>query len=310
MLPKTVVKFELRNPLVYLDPLNVNMANLYVELLKDSLTEYSYMAELAGLKYSISATNYGLNLSLSGFSDKMHVLLETVVERMASLKIDPQRFNILKESYTRNLINFEAEQPYKHAVYYVTLLISEKGWNKQQLLDCVNDFTVEDLQAFIPKLLTQNIFIESLVFGNVTQQRAKDFMHTVEAKLTHSTSFKLRPLCKSQLKNLRQIQLPEASSFVFLKNNTIHKTASIEVYLQCGMQSTKDNALVELFCQVINESSFNVLRTQEQLGYIVASGVRNFGGAQGVRLIVQSDRSPAFLDERIENFIKLTKVIL
>jgi len=72
------------------------MANLYVDLLKDSLNEYSYMAELAGLKYTVSATNYGLNLSVSGFSDKMDVLLETVVERMATLKIDPQRFAILK----------------------------------------------------------------------------------------------------------------------------------------------------------------------------------------------------------------------
>jgi insulysin len=91
-----VCKFELRNPLVYLDPVNVNMANLYVDLLKDSLNEYSYMAELAGLKYTVNASNYGLNVSVSGFSDKMDVLLDTVVERMATLKIDPQRFAILK----------------------------------------------------------------------------------------------------------------------------------------------------------------------------------------------------------------------
>lgn len=88
----------------------------------------------------------------------------------------------------------------------------------------------------------------------------------------------------------------------------IHKTVGIEVYYQCGLQSTRNNSLVELFCQVINEASFNVLRTQEQLGYIVASGVRNFGGAQGIRLIIQSDRPPTYLDERIENFLNLTKV--
>jgi len=58
---------------------------------------------------------------------------------------------------------------------------------------------------------------------------------------------------------------------------------------------------------VIGEASFNVLRTQEQLGYIVASGVRGYGGVCGVRVIVQSDKSPAYLDERIENFIKITK---
>ena len=96
-------------------------------------------------------------------------------------------------------------------------------------------------------------------------------------------------------------------NYVYLKKNVIHKTAGIEVYYQCGPQNSHDNALVELFCQVINEASFNVLRTQEQLGYIVASGVRNFGGAQGVRIVIQSDKSPNFLDERIENFIKLTE---
>ena len=106
----------------------------------------------------------------------------------------------------------------------------------------------------------------------------------------------------------RQIQLPDSCNYVFLKNNTVHKTTSVECYYQCGMQSTRDNAIVELFCQVINESSFNVLRTQEQLGYIVASGVRNFGGSKGVRLIVQSNKSPAFLDERIENFLRITRV--
>lgn len=97
---------------------------------------------------------------------------------------------------------------------------------------------------------------------------------------------------------------------MFTKNNVVHKTAGIEVYYQCGQQTTHDNALVELFCQVINESSFNVLRTQEQLGYIVASGVRNFGGVNGVRLIIQSDRPPLYLDERIENFLKMTQVLI
>lgn len=101
--------------------------------------------------------------------------------------------------------------------------------------------------------------------------------------------------------------MPDGGSFVFIKNNVVHKTSAIEVYYQCGVQNTHNNALVELFCQVINESCFNTLRTQEQLGYIVASGSRNFGGAQGVRVIVQSDRTPLYLDDRIENFINLTE---
>lgn len=97
-LPKAYLKFEIRNPLVYFDPVNLNMTNLFVELFRDSITEYSYAADLAGLRYGLNPNNYGLSVSFSGFNDKMNVLLETIFEKMASFKVDPQRFNILKES--------------------------------------------------------------------------------------------------------------------------------------------------------------------------------------------------------------------
>lgn len=224
-------------------------------------------------------------------------------------------------------MNFEADQPFKHSVYYLTLLISEKGWEKKQLMETVNDFSIEDLQHFIKQIFSQGLFVESIAFGNITPQvwfyfynlnklfnynviyfvfkKAKDLIKMVENKLTANNA---KSLEKIYLKNFRQFKLPEGQSHVFTKNNLVHKTAGIEVYYQCMEQTTRNNALVELFCQVINESSFNILRTQEQLGYIVASGVRNFGGVNGVRLIIQSDRPPNYLDERIENFIKLTQV--
>merc|ERR1712037_299718 len=59
----------------------------------------------------------------------------------------------------------------------------------------------------------------------------------------------------------------------------------------------------ELFGQIINEGCYNQLRTQEQLGYIVFSGVRRSNGAQGFRVIVQSERHPEYLDSRIEAFL-------
>ena len=98
LLPKAYIKFEIRNPLVYFDPVNLNMTNLFVELFRDSLVEFSYAADLAGLSYRVSPTNYGLNVLFSGFNDKMNVLLENLFEKMASFKVDPQRFKILKES--------------------------------------------------------------------------------------------------------------------------------------------------------------------------------------------------------------------
>jgi insulysin len=175
-------------------------------------------------------------------------------------------------------MNHQADQPYQHSVYYMTFLISEKGWTKRQLLHAIEDFTVDDLQQFIPKLLTQNVFIESIMYGNLTEQvkmnanklfifyfiilyliqTAKEYLKIVEDKLKSTNLIKcdkLRPLEKIHLNNFRQVKLPDGCNYVYLKPNTVHKTNAIEVYYQCGVQNSRDNALVELFCQVVRKKS-------------------------------------------------------
>ena len=40
------------------------MARLFVELLKDSLNEYAYAAEIAGIDYRLENTMYGIFVSI------------------------------------------------------------------------------------------------------------------------------------------------------------------------------------------------------------------------------------------------------
>ena len=46
-----------------MDPVHCNMAHLFVELLKDSLNEYAYAAEIAGVNYKLENTMYGIYVS-------------------------------------------------------------------------------------------------------------------------------------------------------------------------------------------------------------------------------------------------------
>ena len=88
----------------------------------------------------------------------------------------------------------------------------------------------------------------------------------------------------------------------------MHPTHCVEVYLQCGLEEIRANMLLELSTQLLKEPCFNVLRTQEQLGYIVFSGVRRAHGVQGLRFIVQSEKSPEYVDGRIEAFLHSIEV--
>lgn len=70
---------------------------LYSDLVTDSLSEYSYDADLAGLTYNFASHTAGLYISMHGYNDKMSVLVEHVLDRVKHLVIDPQRLIVLKE---------------------------------------------------------------------------------------------------------------------------------------------------------------------------------------------------------------------
>ena len=60
-----------------------------------------------------------------------------------------------------------------------------------------------------------------------------------------------------------------------------------------------------LLTQILSEPAFNILRTREQLGYIVACGQWTSAGSAevGMRILVQTERAPAYLEERVDAFL-------
>lgn len=187
LLPKANLSFEFVSPLAYLDPVSCNMTYMFVQLFKDALNEYAYAAELAGMRWELTNTKYGMILGIGGYNSKQHVLLDKIMEKLTNFKIDPKRFDILKENYVRGLKNFEAEQPYQHAVYYLAVLLAEQAWTKEELLAAADDLTVEKVEAFIPQILSK-MHIECLIHGNADKQKALHLVHLVEERLKSSVS--------------------------------------------------------------------------------------------------------------------------
>ena len=62
--------------------------------------------------------------------------------------------------------------------------MTEKIWTKEELLQAAveDNLTAEALQAFIPELLGR-IKIEMFIHGNMTPQKAKSILATVENRL-------------------------------------------------------------------------------------------------------------------------------
>ncbi|XP_033756882.1 insulin-degrading enzyme-like isoform X2 [Pecten maximus] len=298
--PKASIKYELNNPLTYLTPTNHVLTKLFVMLFKDSLNEYSYDAELAGLHYDLSATKYGITLAISGYSDKQPVLLKKIMDKLTQFSVDPDQFVIIREKLERILKNFRTDLTSSQVSSYTSELMSEVQWTHEEKLQAVQGVTVKLLEDFIPKIL-KNLYIEGLVTGNVTKQSVLAMTEMVENVLQSQSG--TRPLLVSERRRLREHQLPQGSYFVYERVNDVQKSSCCQVYLQCGPEDTNSNILLELLSQSLKEACFTTLRTKEQLGYIVRSGPLRSSGVQGYRILVQSDRSPQYVEGRIEAFL-------
>ncbi|XP_032591237.1 insulin-degrading enzyme isoform X1 [Drosophila grimshawi] len=300
--PKACMTFDMSNPIAYLDPLNCNLNHMMVMLLKDQLNEYLYDAELASLKLSVNTKPCGIDFTIRGFSDKQVVLLEKLLDHLFDFSIDEKRFDILKEEYIRSLKNFKAEQPYQHSIYYLALLLTENAWANVELLDAMELVSYDRVLNFAKEFF-QRLHTECFIFGNVTKQQATDIAGRVNKRLEATNATKLPILARQMLKK-REYKLLAGDSYLFEKENDYHKSSCTQLYMQCGAQTDYTNIMVNLVSQVLSEPCYDCLRTKEQLGYIVFSGVRKMNGANGFRIIVQSAKHPSFIEDRIENFLQ------
>lgn len=72
---------------------------------------------------------------MDGYDSKQHVLLECIVDKIVSFRVNPERFVIMKENYVRGLKNFETQQPYEHGAFYLSMMLTELAWSKKEYLE-------------------------------------------------------------------------------------------------------------------------------------------------------------------------------
>lgn len=87
--------------------------------------------------------------------------------------------------------------------------------------------------------------------------------------------------------------------------------SAIEYFIQiCEATDVPSRARLSLVAQIMQEPCFDQLRTKEQLGYLVFSGIRKQIANMGLRFIIQSEKDTIYLENRIEEFLDSLKTII
>ncbi|CDO94319.1 unnamed protein product [Kluyveromyces dobzhanskii CBS 2104] len=297
--PKCHIYVSMKLPQTFSTVVNSMLTSVYVDMIKDSLVDLQYDASCADLRISLGKTNQGIDIQVSGYNEKLTILLTRFLEGIRSFQPRESRFNVVKDRILQKLSNQQYDVPYNQISNEFNSLVNERSWTTKAKLDVTKDLTFEHLKGFVPTIFEQ-LYHESLVLGNFSVEMAYEINQLVDMLV-------LDRIPNLQVKNnkLRSYILPDDSTFRYESQleDKENVNSCIQYLIQFGPYTEELAAKASLIAQLIHEPCFDTLRTKEQLGYVVFSSAANTHGTTNLRVLVQSERSSPYLESRIVKFL-------
>ncbi|WP_456415274.1 insulinase family protein [Thiolapillus sp.] len=270
--------------------------SLLVDLVKDQLNAWSYPAQLAGLGYSITPTMEGLTLFIYGYDEKQSVLLEKVLAALKNPDLPEDRFKLYKDKLKRSLANQALERPYIQLLGERSRRLLSPSWSPAQKLQALEHLGREEVRVYASRLFDQ-VEARVLAYGNITIKEA-EAMHAV--------------LNKELLSASRLTDVPEPSLKIIPKGATEryryemdHPDSAVVINYQGNGKRIAEQARWRLLGHILASPFFNSLRTEQQLGYVVAAGFSEMENLPGMLFLAQSSVVSADeLQKRMETFVK------
>lgn len=293
-------------------PAFIVAAKLFISGFLESLNEYTYDARLSGMSASIELTSKGLQFKFMGFNDKLALFTESILHALQNFQPDERVFNRNKDVMLQEFLKFKTRQPYSHCDHFASLATETLQFPIDVMKIAVEKCTVASLNNFLGSTLSSS-FGTALVIGNIDSQEALGIIDKID------NTFKFSPLAKEKQSRKQIVLIPSkleapaaltpTSTDGYLisrpEPNENDKNSAAIFYFQIATKDTKSQVLTELLGCALEQLFYNSLRTKQQLGYIVQSGVRTRVGYDSLVFTVQSAiaTGPELIN-RVETFIQ------
>jgi len=307
-IPKAFQVVEFILPSSMEDAISLVCTMLYCRLFEDSLGEYTYAADIAGLSYSVSPFTHGIRLIIKGYNCKQFVMASTILEKMSSFVPTADRFKVFRDEIQRRLSNVSQNKPYTRAMIESDFVLEMDMPTYSEQLEVIKTLSFQTFFDFVSTKLFEYMYVEYFGMGNLSFEDSKSTLDNIKINFPHT-----KPITKDVERTLRYVLLPPKTKTIrrVYPENECEKNAAIEIFYKIGVDSVKISALHSLFSQIVSTAAFQQLRTVEQLGYIVHTGEKVSHEVHHFRVIVQSDKyTPSYLTQRVEAWILSVEELL
>lgn len=267
-IPQTSWIFEFRTPdFDPGSPVKIVLADLFVKAVKEKMNTIGYQAQLAGINYEIKRKDFGIALTIDGFSDKAPVLLKEILRCMTNCLPSETEFELYRQTLQREYQNFAKKSPLEQAGEYLRSVIYKKFSTEKQKAQAVNRITYEKFKNFTQELFAQ-LFVESVIYGDITEEQANEATQLV------LNSFHSEPYPKGIERRPEVVMLTDQQGPFFWDINSKIIGNAVILAIEQPTFSFKDRAAQQVLMLAIESPFFATLRTKQQTGYAVLSDDR------------------------------------
>ncbi len=306
-LPKAKVFINLHNQDVTDNAKDRLVAQLFSHSVNELISSYTYSAYIAGLNYQLRASDRGLELSMSGYHDKLHILLESIVSTMSSLTADnvsEEEFKRYKAQLKRRLENQLKAKPYERTISELRRWLRNPSFSQETLIRELDTVTLNDVLAFNQRL-QNSLYADIYVHGTLEPEAAEAISKVIKeayqpageriepAKISHISN---NQAANNQAAN-NQGANNQASNQYLQTISQQHPDSAISLYIQGQqfdpMTSDKARAHYALLAQIVSTPYYQWIRTEKKMGYIVSASPFPQNAVPGLIFIVQSPNASA-----------------
>ena len=294
--PEVMWIFNIKTPYTEeVNALNKVLLDLYIKCVNEQLKSVSYNAGEAGLEFALVHDCNKLILTISGYSDKAKVLLESVIEVMKNVHISRENFYIYHKMLLESYEDILKKGPLEIGMELMNSIIYKNFIPMNQRSLAIKDLKYEDFVSFCYNVLFET-YIESVFCGNTTEDDVKMALRLISSQFT-------KPLSKNS-KNNKKIFMLDKGPFYITKNAYCNGNVAMLI-IEDDDFSFKKRAAQQIIMCGISTPFFAELRTKQQTGYAVFSLDKEEDGVLINTFAVQSNsHSNRDLLARFELFIE------
>lgn len=276
---------------------------LFAKVISDQLNDTTYFANLAGLEFDIAPHSRGIDLSVFGYSNRQSLFLNAVIAALVKPDFTENQFKRIKAELIRHWINEQKSLPYQVMINQLPSIFIDPQWSADELAMALDAVNYDQFTQFSKQFLW-DAKIEGLIYGNYLPQEAIKLSAIIEHGLQSRQTG--RKIADSELKIM-----PGNQTKPWLFHHQIsHPDKIVALYIQAPSSTDADTARMQLIRQILQPEFFHQLRTEKQMGYVVANIPFPLKQVEGSLFLVQSPNfAEADIQQAVDNFLDDKKTL-